>query len=152
MPESSVRFVRKYHESFEGSWRQLHNRQSTGGSGRVDCHCARALHGNGPGTDLQQTRHMTATHSCMTSPRTRKLRTRCVATVHARTQRKHFHRIVAWRVCWNAPTGPLPSSGLSKSIAVYLKVLSFASRNWWPSSLKSHSHLLRVSSLHDFSV
>jgi hypothetical protein len=46
-------------------------------------------------------------------------RMRCIATVHARTWRKHFHSIAAWRVCWNLFTGLLPVVTLSKSITIY---------------------------------
>jgi hypothetical protein len=34
------------------------------------------------------------------------------------THRKHFDRIVAWRVCWNVSTEPLPINAFSKSITV----------------------------------
>jgi hypothetical protein len=118
---------------------------------------ARALYCNGSGTDLWQTRHVTATHSYVTSPRTRKLCAGCVATAYARTQRKPLHRIFTWSVRWKAPTGPLPNNALRKSITVYtvmdlLKGTFFASRNSRPSSCKSHFHLLRLTSLHDFRV
>jgi hypothetical protein len=45
---------------------------------------------------------------------------RCVVTVHARTQRKHLHHIVAWRVCWNVFTESLPNNTLSKSVSVLI--------------------------------
>jgi hypothetical protein len=38
--------------------------------------------------------------------------------VRALTQRKHFHHIVAWCVCWNVFTGSLPSNALGKSVTV----------------------------------
>jgi hypothetical protein len=42
------------------------------------------------GHATQKTCHVIATHCCcVTSPRTRKLRARCIATVRVRTQRKH---------------------------------------------------------------
>jgi hypothetical protein len=63
---------------------------------------------------------VTATYYCfITSLGTCKLRARCIATVHARTQRKHFHRIVAWCMCWNVFIGPLPNNAFSKSITLY---------------------------------
>jgi hypothetical protein len=33
-------------------------------------------------------------------------------------QRKHFHRTVAWRVCWNVFTEPPPSNVLSKPVTI----------------------------------
>jgi hypothetical protein len=43
----------------------------------------------------------------------------CIATAIALTQRKHFHSIVAWSVCWNKFTGQLPSNALIKSVTIY---------------------------------
>jgi hypothetical protein len=54
-------------------------------------------------------------HCCVTSPCAS-----CISAVHGRTQRKHFHLIVAWRMYWNIFTEPLPSSALSKSVTVSL--------------------------------
>jgi hypothetical protein len=42
----------------------------------------------------RHTCHVIPTQSCVTSPRMR-----FIATVHARTRRKHFHSIVAWCMC-----------------------------------------------------
>jgi hypothetical protein len=86
------------------------------------------------GHPSQETRHVTATHCCVTSPRktentchaipthycVKPLRIRCIATVRARTQRKHFHRVVAWRACWKAFNEPLPGNALSKSVTIIL--------------------------------
>jgi hypothetical protein len=63
----------------------------------------------------ENTCHVIPSHCCVTSPRNR-----CISTVHARTRRKHFHSIVAWRLCWNVYNGLLPSNSLSKSVTVYI--------------------------------
>jgi hypothetical protein len=61
----------------------------------------------------ENTCHVIATHCCDVT-----VRARCIATVRARTQRKHFHRTVAWRVCWRVFIGPLLSNALSKSVTL----------------------------------
>jgi hypothetical protein len=48
-------------------------------------------------------------------------RMRCIATVLARTRRKHFHSIVAWRVCWKVFIGLLPINALRKSVTISSK-------------------------------
>jgi hypothetical protein len=67
-------------------------------------------------TAYHRKHHVIPTHCCVTSPRMR-----CIATVHAWTKRKHFHRIVARRVCWNMLTEPLPSNALRKSVTILRK-------------------------------
>jgi hypothetical protein len=54
-------------------------------------------------------------YTCVTSPCMP-----CIAAIHAQTQRKHFHSIVAWRVCWDVFTGLLPSNALSKSVTILM--------------------------------
>jgi hypothetical protein len=62
----------------------------------------------------ENTCHVMPTHCCVMSPCIH-----CIVTVHERTQRKHFHSIVAWCVCWNMFTGLLPSNALSKSVTIH---------------------------------
>jgi hypothetical protein len=69
---------------------------------------ARALHGNGPGTHLRETRHVTATHCCVA------LYTNGPGTDTEKTLPPY----VAWRVCWNAPPEPPPSNVFSKSVTI----------------------------------
>jgi hypothetical protein len=56
----------------------------------------------------------------------RRLRMPCVATVHARTQGKHFHSIGAGRMRQMMPTGLPPRNALSKSVTIYT-----SSSNWY---------------------
>jgi hypothetical protein len=65
------------------------------------------------------------THSYVTSRGIR-----CIATIHARTRKKHFHSIAAWRVCWNVFTGLLPSNALSKSVAVSFSEINQITLGW----------------------
>jgi hypothetical protein len=46
----------------------------------------------------ENTCHVIVMRCCVTSPCMRKLHAHCIATVHAQTQRKHFHCIVVWCV------------------------------------------------------
>jgi hypothetical protein len=52
-------------------------------------------------------------HCCETSRRTC-----CRATVRGRIQSKHIQRIVAWLVCRDVFTEPLPSNALRKSVII----------------------------------
>jgi hypothetical protein len=70
----------------------------------------------------ENTRHVFTTHCCVTSPRMRNLHGHCIATVRARTQRKHFNRIIAGRVCWNVYTEPPPSNAFSKSVTILFPI------------------------------